>query len=94
MICVSLKIEITYPDSKDRSDLVGTLGQLGQVHLVARKLLNLVLLGSQAGTSRRQCMKQIPTFSRLGRCTLAINFLGLKSRANLVTIVIEKLTYI
>ncbi len=50
-ICVSLKIEITYPYSKDRSDLVGTLAQL-----VARKMLNLVLLESQAGRPRRQNM--------------------------------------
>lgn len=54
-------------------DLLDKLGEL-----VAKKVLNLVLVGSQAGTSLRQNMKKILTFSRLDHCALAVTFLGLK----------------
>ncbi len=60
---VNLKSEITYPDNKGLSDLLGKLhfGKLGE--------LNLVLLGSQPGTSRRQGRQQILAFLSLDHCS-------------------------
>ena len=68
-----LKLKTTYPDSKDRSDLLGNLGEL-----VAKNLLKSILQRSQAGTPRWKNGLQILTFSMIDHCTLAVNFLDSK----------------
>ena len=45
---VNIKVKRSYPDNKDRSDLVGRLAEL-----VAKNLPSLVLLVPQRGTSWR-----------------------------------------
>ncbi len=82
---MSFKIKIAYRDSKDGWDPVDMLGHLedledlGDLGDLGDLVLNLILLGSRVDTSQRQSMKQILTFSRLDHCTLAANFLRLKS---------------